>query len=165
MAPLAPGLVPERLTWPPLLFAGTDNSGGVARPKGYFAQWVLDHGVTAVSGGCFALRSDMFHRVGGFDPRIRRPALRELDLSLSVGRGAATVLWSAHAQFRQDAAIVESDRDDASDLTYLRAKWGALLVNDPDGNPNLLATETGPCLAFPPRIPYPWRTAAHRTAA
>ncbi len=39
-------------------------------------------------------------------------------------------------------------------------RWGSTLSSDPSFNPNLDLGEPGYKLAFPPRVAYPWRSAA-----
>jgi hypothetical protein len=39
----------------------------------------------------------------------------------------------------------------------MRARWGAVLDRDPYFNPNLSLWDPTVALAFPPRVPYPWR--------
>jgi hypothetical protein len=146
--------------------AGTPDAVNAAGNKiGYFGRWMLDHRVPTLSGGCFAVRRNVFEGVGGFDARLRSPTVRVVDLSQRVSQYSLGLLWSAQAKFLRPVQPNAKQPPSPSDIRQMLAKWGTTLDDRLCENPNLALSGTCQQLLFPPRKMFPWRKSAIRAAA
>src|SRR5262249_42339267 len=134
-----------------------------ADDPGYFGRTHIIHGVSAVTGGCLAIRRSVFEKVGGFDEEHFPDALGDVDLCLRVNAAGYRNIWTPHAELRYQQSAPHPPETDLSarlkfqqELGVLRQRWGNTLREDPHYNPNLSLYSEDPRLAWPPRVRRPW---------
>ncbi len=151
------GLGPQRV-------AGYAYAGGWRRTPGYAGRAALAQNISAVSAACMAIKADAFAAGGGFDATAFPDTLADVDLCLRLAERGLRNVWTPFAEVALPGESytieVAADDTDASAAAELRARWGALLENDPYFNPNLSLDEPWPTPAFPPRPPAPIRRGA-----
>jgi GT2 family glycosyltransferase len=101
---------------------------------GYRGQFMLARSVSAISRACLAVRRDVFLRAGGFDAACG--ALADVDLCLRLSASGLRCVWTPHARLLLSALPMPAP--DAACIALMRARWGAVLANDPYVNPNLV---------------------------
>ena len=148
------GLGPQRV-------AGYAYAGGWRQTPGYAGRAALAQNISAVSGACMAVRAEAFAAVDGFDSAAFPDALADVDFCLRLADRGLRNVWTPFAEVALPGGPytieVAADGTDASAVAELRARWGAVLENDPCFNPNLSLDEPWPTPAFPPRPPAPMR--------
>jgi GT2 family glycosyltransferase len=149
----------------PAAMVDADAAGSTENKIGYFGRWLLDHRVPAVSEGCFAVRKKDFECVDGFDPRLRSPAIRAVDLSQRISQLGLGILWSARSQFVRRGRVGAEQNPTPSEIRHMTLKWRARLETRLRENPNFLSRGSGQHLLFPPHASFPWRGSAIRAAA
>ena len=88
---------------------------------------------SAVSGGCLAVRRELFQSLGGFDTRYHR-SLHDVDLCLRGRERGLWVVYDAHVELRARHSRLEPI--DPQDLERFAARWKAFLeVPDPYSSP------------------------------
>lgn len=151
------GLGPRRV-------AGYAYAGGWRRTPGYAGRAALAQNLSAVSSACMAVRADAFAAAGGFDATAFPDALADVDFCLRLAESGLRNVWTPFAEVMLPAGPysieVTADSADDSAAAELRARWGALIENDPYFNPNLSLDEPWPTPAFPPRLPEAMRCRA-----
>nr|QIG98776.1 glycosyltransferase family 2 protein [Bradyrhizobium sp. 6(2017)] len=172
------GAVGAKLLWPNSVV----QHGGVVLGTNFFAAHAFNdrmdgdpgygdllqvaHECSAVTAACLLMRKRDFLAVGGMDA-IRFPInFNDIDLCLKLRQLGKRIV------FTPDAKLVHLEsasrgRDSAPDrkarfnreLAMLRAKWGAVLLDDPYYSP-LLGLDSAPfsALAWPPRS---WKARAN----
>jgi glycosyltransferase involved in cell wall biosynthesis/SAM-dependent methyltransferase len=113
--------------------------------------------VTAVVTACAAVRRDVYLEAGGMDESLA-VSHNDLDFCLRVReRGYRNVLDPAVVLRHREGASrglenSPADRARADDeAARFRARWGAVIADDPCYNPNLTLTGAAFALAWPPR--------------
>lgn len=115
--------------------------------------------VTAVVTACAAIRRDLYLEAGGMDASFA-VSHNDLDLCLRVRALGYRNVWTPavvlhhHEGASRGLETSPADRARAADeAERFRARWGAIVDNDPCYNPNLSLTGTAFALAWPPRAP------------
>ena len=133
--------------------AFTPFTGRQRHQVGYFGHLQLCRNVTAVSGGCLALRKRAFVDAGGFDDTLT-PVFADIDLCLKVQGLGLRNLWTPYAElYRNDPTIQRKFTDLAAvrrAADRLLKRWGQQLISDRYWNPNLAVDRHEIALAFPP---------------
>lgn len=79
--------------------------------------------VPAVTGACLAIRSDLFHQVGGFDVSYVKE-LQDVDLCFSIKKLGYNVLYNPQSILYHLENASRSYQDmSMSDRRYFRSKW------------------------------------------
>jgi len=105
--------------------------------------------VSAVTGACLAIRSDLFRRIGGFDEKNLAVAFNDIDLCLkarSLGLGNIYVpqaqLIHHESATRKHDDLSGKDERFLLEIKYMRERWGHIIDEDPYYSPHLdLAAE------------------------
>jgi GT2 family glycosyltransferase len=108
--------------------------GSDRRDPGYLGHFYLARNVSAVSGACMAVRTDIFRAAGGFD--VRAGAFADVDFCLRVGELGLSCVWTPHARLRHRA--LPPVASDPEGMRFMLARWGEVLGRDPYANPNLI---------------------------
>jgi GT2 family glycosyltransferase len=127
--------------------------------RGYRNRGLLTHAVSAVTAACAVIRKDLFDALGGFDEKL--PAsYNDIDLCLAAGaRGCYNLVVNRplihHFESASRGYYLRPDQEaqDRQGLSYLLAKWGEGIRQDPFYNPNLALDRENYTLAYPPRVP------------
>ena len=147
--------------------AGPRNNCGVAghamkgSPRG--ADGIMSHlrlvrNYSAVTGACLIIRRELFEKLGGFNETDLAVAFNDEDFCLRARAAGYRNVWTPFAEMyhHESASRGEDDTQDKTirfeyDYSYMRAKWGPFLDDDPAYNPNLTLVHEDFRLAWPPR--------------
>jgi glycosyltransferase involved in cell wall biosynthesis len=118
------------------------------------ALW-LEREVGAVTGACLAVRRASYLAVGGMDEANLPVAYNDVDLCLRLRAAGLRIVWTPFAELiHHESATRAQDTDPARaarlrrDAAFMRARWGAALLDDPFCNAHY-----SPTLPFRPGAP------------
>jgi GT2 family glycosyltransferase len=119
--------------------------------------------VTAVTGACLAVRSDVFQKAGGFDETHLAVAYNDVDFCLRLRSMGLRNRYTPHARLvhlesasRGEAeSCPERKAAATAEALTLMDRWTEDFRRDPFFNPNLSLTSEIP-LADRPRVDWPW---------
>ena len=129
---------------------------------GYFGRPYLERDVSGITAACMAIRAEVFRMMGGFDEALPH-AYNDVDLCLRLRAAGWRIIWTPAAELthRGSASLgrhnmgVYVERY-TQDIAMMRRRWGPFLDADPFYNRNL-SLKREYKLAFPPRIPPPFK--------
>ena len=131
---------------------------------GHLGRLRVAHRVAAVTGACLAIRTDLWHRLGGLDEDLA-VAYNDIDLCLKVRAEGRAVILEPRAVLHHHESVSRGYDDDPirrarlqTEVDRMRDRWGDRLDDDPAYSPNLTLIEPGFMSADPPRTTPPWRT-------
>lgn len=117
----------------------------------------LVHSLSAVTGACLVVRRDAFMAVGGLDEALA-VAFNDVDFCLRLRAAGYRNVWTPHARLvhRESASRGPDTHPERyqrllREAALMRARWGALLEDDPAYNPNLSLDGEAFALADRPR--------------
>jgi GT2 family glycosyltransferase len=117
--------------------------------------------MAVVTGACMAIRRDVFHQVGGFDP-VLRITWNDVKLCLAcLDAGLRNIYIADPLLIHDESKTREPDNTRKhyiryfSEATYTRRPFRGYFHDDPSYNPNLSLENAGD-LAEPPRVRRPW---------
>lgn len=127
--------------------AGHSHLGLPGGEPGYFARMVLSQEVSAVTGACLAVRTNVFSQVGGFDAAHLAVAFNDVDLCLKIRAAGYRIVWTPHARLVHHESKSRGAEDTPekrarfeAESRVMRERWGPVLRADPYYNPNLSRT-------------------------
>ncbi len=136
-----------------------------AASPGYSGLLGLSRDILAVTGACLLVRKSVFQEAGGLDAEALPVSFNDVDLCLRIAALGFRNLWTPHATlYHKESAsrgydTNEKDRVRAAlEADWMRRRWGALLLENRDVNPNLVLQHPHYRLAFPPRLRKRWQT-------
>ncbi|WP_217429610.1 glycosyltransferase family 2 protein [Sphingomonas bacterium] len=145
--------------------AGTLHSGFDGTVPGYFGKARLMQEFSAVTAACMFIRKADFEAVGGFDPEFR-VAYNDVDLCLRVRQRGLKIVCDPdilllHKESKTRGSDKRGERKDRlqAEADMMRERWAQVLDSDPYLSPNHAIDRTDFALAYPPRVPLPWREA------
>ncbi len=107
---------------------------------GYGGLVNVNRNYSAVTGACFLTKRNLYLEVGGFDEDLRI-LFNDVDYCLKLrAKGFQMVYVPQAVLFHHESTSlgkIETRGVDASEVSYMKKKWGKLLENDPFYNPNL----------------------------
>jgi len=125
---------------------------------GYFSRASLIQSLSAVTGACLCLRASLFEEIGGFDETLA-VAFNDVDLCLRIQAAGYRNLYTPYAELYHHESASRGYEDTPAKMkrfeteaNILRARWMAVLMNDPYYNPNLTLSGDPFTLAWPPRV-------------
>lgn len=126
---------------------------------GYMGRLLLVQSLSAVTAACMLVRREAWDQVGGFDERRLPVAFNDVDFCLRLIEAGWRVAWTPHAELVHHESIsrgpdTRRESEFASEVHYMRSRWGEWLRNDPAYNPNLSLVSENWGFAFPPRVSY-----------
>lgn len=134
---------------------------------GYCSRLLLTQNLSAVTAACMLFRRQVFEEVGGLDEVNLPVAFNDVDLCLRMRENGYRIVWTPFAELYHLESVsrgsdLEPDKIDRfrREVKYLTERWRAVIAHDPYYNPNLTVDGEDFTLAFPPRIPLPWRDPA-----
>lgn len=127
---------------------------------GPFGSVVLERDVSAVTGACLLIRTELWTRLGGLDPAFAI-ALNDVDLCLRARAAGFRVIYAAGAVLTHYESLSlgrhyagrRAGRE-GNEVRLLRQRWSAVIADDPFYNCNMsheIGREWQP--SFPPRNP------------
>jgi GT2 family glycosyltransferase len=117
--------------------------------------------MSLMTGACIAVRRDVFHRVGGFDPVLRitwndvKLCLDCLEAGLRNIYVADPLLVHDESKTRGPDNTLETHTRYLSEADYTRRRFRDYFQDDPSYNPNL-SVDQSVRFAEPPRVRKPW---------
>jgi GT2 family glycosyltransferase len=130
---------------------------------GYVSRTHVSQNFSAVTGACMVLRRQVFDEVNGLDEVNLPVAFNDIDFCLRIQARGYRILWTPYAELyhlesatRGFGDIQRISRRFRNEISYMNAKWGHVIANDPYYSPNLTVKGGDFSLAFPPRASKPW---------
>ena len=143
--------------------AGSPHLGLPRTAHGYFGKAGLIQEFSAVTAACMFVRRQQFLALGGFDEDLV-VAYNDVDLCLRYRKHGLRVLCDPEIELtHKESRSRGSDADGANrtrldrEAALMRARWGETLDRDPFWSPNHALDRPDFALAYPPRVPMPWR--------
>jgi glycosyltransferase involved in cell wall biosynthesis len=103
----------------------------------YFGLGRMIRDATAVTAACMLMRLEAFHRVGGFDERLR-VAFNDVDLCLRLRQRGYQIVYTPHAELYHAESASRGSLHPEEDEAFFVRRWGRPGVFvDPFYNPNL----------------------------
>jgi GT2 family glycosyltransferase len=106
----------------------------------YFDLPDVIRNVSAVTGACLAIRTEVFQEVGGFDEQELPVAFNDIDLCLKIRQKGYRVLYTAHAVLYHHEAFSKTGKDlvpHADEIEAMQTRWRDVIEADPFYNQNL----------------------------
>jgi GT2 family glycosyltransferase len=139
------------------------SAGSPGDDPGRFGWMAITREVSVVTAACLLLRRAHYLAVGGMDAEALRVAFNDVDLCLKLrAAGLRNLYMGEVALFHLESAsrgaedTPEKRARFQAECATMRARWGAVLDDDPFWNPNLDPLWTEPWPAREPRRPRPW---------
>jgi GT2 family glycosyltransferase len=123
------------------------------------AALLLERQVGAVTAACLAVRRDAYLDVGGMDEKNLPVAYNDADLCLRLRAAGLRIIWTPFAELIHHESATRGPDDPArlhAAASFMRARWGAALREDPCYNSNL--SLAAPYRLDAPRRKPPWAT-------
>jgi GT2 family glycosyltransferase len=124
--------------------AGHGHKHASREAKGYLDRLVTVTNVSAVTGACLAVGSDVYRAVGGLDECNFAVAFNDIDLCLKVAAGGYRNVWTPFAEMIHHESVSrgkdltsEGARRFAREVTALQQRWSVRLFGDPYYSPHL----------------------------
>lgn len=109
-------------------------------------RWTRSRAAAAVSGAFLAVRRDLFHAVGGFDPLHHAVACNDIDFCLKAREAGERVLYRGDIVLTHFESRTRGQADSGEKLAWaegemasLALRWGADALLDPSRNPHWTA--------------------------
>jgi GT2 family glycosyltransferase len=138
--------------------AGHAHLGKKRGDHGYFSRANLIQSLSAVTAACLCIRRSVFDEVGRFDETLA-VAFNDVDLCLRIRAAGYRNLYTPYAELYHHESATRGYEDTPEKMErfqkeadILRARWMAVLMNDPYYNPNLTLSGEPFTLAWPPRV-------------
>lgn len=109
----------------------------------YFGLSDCVRNVSAVTGACLMLRSEVFLQAGGFNERNYPVSFNDVDLCLRLNELGYRVLYAPQAVLIHHEAHSRLPKHmiaSAAEVQELQSRWGYMIEHDPFYNPNLSRT-------------------------
>lgn len=125
---------------------------------GYCGRISLTSNFSAVTAACLAVRKELYLKVGGLDEENLRVAFNDVDFCLKLGELGYRCVYAPDAVLYHHESATRGPEDNPEkkarfkqESDWMRARWGALIDNDPYYSPNLTLEHADFSLAWPPR--------------
>lgn len=125
-------------------YAGHSHKGLANNSFGYFLRPHVTQEVSAVTGACLMVRSDVYRAVNGLDEVLFPIAYNDVDFCLKVREiglhiiyAASALLYHYESKSRGYEDTPEKKLRFQKEQTNLYRTWGHMLLEDPFYNPNL----------------------------
>jgi lipopolysaccharide biosynthesis protein/GT2 family glycosyltransferase len=139
--------------------AGHSHKGLPSDRYGYFNRAVLTQSYSAVSAACLIIRKHIYEQVNGLNEANLSIAYNDVDFCIRVREAGYRNIWTPHAELYHHESATRGHEDTpekkarlANEMSYLKTRWGDLLLNDPCYSPNLTLEKEDFSFAWPPRI-------------
>lgn len=110
--------------------------------EGYFKRPHVIHNLSAITGACAMIRTEVFEEVGGFDENL--DTFNDIDLCLKIREKGYLIIYTPYAELYLNRSDKEHKNKQeqqlflSKDFIYVREKWGKIIdTGDPYYNPNL----------------------------
>ena len=144
--------------------AGHAMKGAPRGATGSLNHLRLVKNYSAVTGACMVVRREIFEQLGGFNETSFAVAYNDVDFCLRARAAGFRNVWTPFAElYHHESASrgYENTPEKAAryerEFAHMRAKWAAVLDDDPAYNPNLTLVYEDFVVAWPPRPVAPAR--------
>jgi GT2 family glycosyltransferase len=106
----------------------------------YFDFSDVIRNVSAVTGACLMVRSEVFWQADGFDETQFAVAFNDIDLCLKIASFGYSNLYTPHALLYHHESLSKTSKDlvpHPEEVAAMRFKWDKLIAGDPYYSPNL----------------------------
>jgi GT2 family glycosyltransferase len=124
--------------------AGHSHKGFLRESSGYFHRLHVVQNLSAVTAACLLVRKSVYAEVGGLEEAGLRVAFNDVDFCLKVREAGYRNLWTPYAELYHHESKSRGMEDTPEkiarfnqEIDFIKAKWGAVLQNDPFYNQNL----------------------------
>ncbi len=125
---------------------------------GYFSRAQLIQNLSAVTAACLVMRKEIFTAIDGFNETDLTVAFNDVDLCLRIREQGWRILWTPYAELYHHESASRGYEDTpekkarfASEVMYMKKRWGDSLLRDPAYSPNLSLDTEDFAMAWPPR--------------
>lgn len=112
--------------------------------NGYFTRLKLIQNYSAVTAACLLVRKSVYEEVDGLDEENLKVAFNDVDFCLRVREAGYRNLWTPYAELYHHESKSRGAEDTrekaarfASEVSFMKLKWGEKLLNDPMYSPHL----------------------------
>jgi len=130
---------------------------------GYCSRAMVQQDLSAVTGACLLISSEIFEKVGGLNEVSLKVAYNDIDLCLKVLEQGCRVLWTPYAQLIHHESVSrglditpEKSKRCASECNYMKKRWGNDFLVDKAYSPNLTLDREDFSFATVSRAKKPW---------
>jgi len=127
--------------------------------QGYVSRMTLISEFSAVTAACFVVRKSVYKQIGGLNENDLKVAFNDVDFCLRLLEAGYRNIWTPYAElYHYESAtrgLDESPEEQAriaSEVDYMKERWGKFLETDPSYSPNLTLDYEDFSYAWPPRI-------------
>ncbi len=127
--------------------------------NGYFGRASVTQEFSAVTAACLVIRKAVYEEVGGFNESDLQVAFNDIDFCLRLGKAGYSNIWTPYAELYHHESATRGQEDTPekrkrfeNEVTYMKHKWGNVLLTDPAYSPNLSLDYADFSLAWPPRV-------------
>ena len=125
--------------------------------KGYFGRADLIQSFSAVTAACLVISRANYEVVHGLDEINLKIAFNDVDFCLRLRELGLRNVWTPYAELfhhesatRGEDVLPEKRQRFASEVAYMKKRWGDLIERDPAYHPNLTLTSDDFSMAWPP---------------
>jgi len=126
---------------------------------GYFNRANLIQSLSAVTAACMIIRKRIYLEAGGLDEKHLAVAFNDVDFCLKVRELGYRNVWTPYAELYHHESATRGYEDSpekrgrfATEVAYMKQRWGTILRNDPAYSPNLTLDREDFSIAWPPRL-------------
>jgi len=139
--------------------AGHAHKGFPGDSFGYYGRMVLISGFSAVTAACLVIQKSRYEQVGGLNEEDLTVAFNDVDFCLKLKAAGYQNVWTPYAELIHHESVTRGYEDTpekqarfASEIRYMRQRWGKLFDADPAYSPNLTLDYEDFSYAWPPRV-------------
>jgi len=126
---------------------------------GYFNRANLIQSLSAVTAACMIIRKRIYLEAGGLDEKHLAVAFNDVDFCLKVRELGYRNVWTPYAELYHHESATRGYEDSpekrgrfATEVAYMKQRWGNILRNDPAYSPNLTLDREDFSIAWPSRL-------------
>ena len=126
---------------------------------GYFNRANLIQSLSAVTAACMIIRKRIYLEAGGLDEKHLAVAFNDVDFCLKVRELGYRNVWTPYAELYHHESATRGYEDSpekrgrfATEVAYMKQRWGTILRNDPAYSPNLTLDREDFSIAWPSRL-------------
>ena len=131
---------------------------------GYNCRPHVIQNFSAVTAACLVMRRELFLEIGGLNETSLAIAFNDVEFCLRLRQQGYRILWTPYAEmYHLESASRGSDDVPERRIrfrresNFIKTEWAEQLASDPYYSPNLTLDREDFSLAFPPRVPKPWK--------
>lgn len=139
--------------------AGHSHKNLPRHQNGYFSRACLSQSFSALTAACLVIRKSIYEEVGGLNETELKVAFSDIDFCLRLREAGYRNVWTPFAELYHHESATRGLEDTfekqvrfAKEISYMKNRWGEILLNDPYYNPNLTIERADFSLAWPPRV-------------